>query len=458
MLSPVYFNVHDLRRLRRGEFVKAKALLLFISFACAPTVYSFGQVDCTTSTKLICEFPVSAEVLGVNTIGAPFVNHVQQIAGPINASIAAQLTQLPIPSATVGTVFIQQKGSDVPVAFENLGPVLTDRPDTVGKRHIFIGFSYQHFNFNAFDGQNLATLPVAFQIQQASPFNPNDLQTFYGAESNNVGFKLDQYVGVLTYGLTRTTDISVVVPFNSVKLAVTSSAFQAYVYDPVSNTYTNQSPAAGTTITTSGSAGGVGDIILNFKQLLIGGEHSRPAVTAGATFRIPSGDDLNYLGSGAVGGTAYGLFEYRWRVAPHLKLSYQWNGNSQVMNLQAPSNTRLPGGLEYAAGADIKVVRSLTLALDILGNQIVNAPSFVLLPPLTLSPAPPTGSGVPPTFTVTTTSNNTYTTVNFSSGLKWSPGKHFLFYGNMLMQINNVGLRSNIVPLAGIAYNFKASK
>ncbi len=438
--------------------MKAKALLLFILFAGAPTVYSFGQVDCSTSTKLICEFPVSAEILGVHTVGTPFVNNVQQIAGPINASIAAQLTQLPIPSATVGTVFIQQKGSDVPVPFENLGPILTDRPDTVGKGHIFVGFSFQHFNFNAFDGQSMGSLPVGFTFSQPSPFNSNDVQTFYGAESNNVSFKLNQYVGVMTYGLTKSTDISVIVPFNAVNLSVTSSDFQAYVYDAVSKTYTNESPTAGTTITASGSAGGVGDVILNFKQLLIGGEHSRSAVTAGATFRIPSGDALNYLGSGAVGGTAYGLFEYRWRLAPHLKLSYQWNGNSQVMNLRAAPNTRLPGGLEYAAGADLKVVRSLTLALDVLGNQFVNAPSFVLSAPQSLDPAPPANSGVPSTFSVVTTPNNTYTTVNFSSGLKWSPGRHFLLYGNMLMQVNNVGLRSNIVPLAGIAYNFKARK
>jgi hypothetical protein len=438
--------------------VKAKALLLFILVACLPAVCLFGQVDCSTSTKLICEFPVSAEILGVHTVGTPFVNNVQQIAGPINASIAAQLTQLPIPSATVGTVFIQQKGSEVPVSFENLGPILTDRPDTVGKGHIFLGFSFQHFNFNAFDGQSLGALPVGFTFSQASPFNANDLQTFYGAENNNVGFKLNQYVGVLTYGITKTTDISVIVPFNSVTLAVTSSGFQAYVYDSVSNTYTNQSPTAGTTVTASGSAGGVGDVILNFKQLLIGGERSRPAITAGATFRIPSGDALNYLGSGAIGGSAYGLFEYRRRLAPHLKLSYQWNGDSQVMNLRAAPNTRLPGGLEYAAGADLKVVRSLTLALDILGNQFVNAPSFVLSAPQSLNPAPPAGSGIPSTFSVVSTPNNTYSTVNFSSGLKWSPGRHFLLYGNMLMQVNNVGLRSNIVPLGGIAYNFKARK
>jgi hypothetical protein len=433
--------------------VKAKTQLLFISFACTLTGYAFGQVNCTTSTKLICEFPVSAEVLGVNTVGSPFVNDVQQIAGPINAAIATQLTQLPIPSATVGTVFIQKKGSDVPLAFENLGPVLSDRPDTVGKGHLFTGFSYQHFNFNSFDSQNLGLLPVGFTFSQASPFNANDIQTFYGSETNNVGFKLDQYVAEMTYGLTKTIDLSVIVPFNSVSLSVTSSNFQAYVYDSVAGTYSNESPKAGTTTSTSGTASGIGDVSIGVKKLLIGGEGNLPAITVGATFRFPSGDALNYLGSGAVGGNAYGLFEYRRRLAPHLKLSYQWNGNSQVMNLQAAPNTQLPGGLQYAGGADFKIIRSLTVAADVLGNQFVNAPSFSLAKQA-LSPAPP--AGFPSSLSIVTTPNNTYTTVNFSTGLKWSPAAHLILYGNVLTQVNNVGLRSDPVPLFGIAYNLKA--
>jgi hypothetical protein len=41
--------------------------------------------------------------------------------------------------------------------------------------------------------------------------------------------------------------------------------------------------------------------------------------------------------------------------------------------------------------------------------------------------------------------------------LKWSPRPHFLLYGNVLVQLNNVGLRSDPVPLFGIAYNFKTT-
>jgi hypothetical protein len=430
--------------------VKSKALLLFISLACAPAIYSFGQVNCNTSTKLVCQFPFSTQTLGVFASGSNSTSALaaaaENVANPINASIATQLTQLPIPSATVGVVTLQKKGSEFGTAFDNLGPVLTDRPDTVGKYHIFAGFSYQHFNFNALAGHDLSNIPIGFS------YNIGNVTSFE-AVSNQVSFQLDQYTGVVTYGATRKTDISVVIPFNSVSLNVITSGFQGYQYNVSTNSY-GQIFSPTTSVSSSGSSNGVGDVTLLVKQLVIGGEGSRGAIAAGASARFPSGDALNYLGSGAFGGSIYGLFEYRGRLAPHLKLSYEWNGNSQVMNLQQAPTTGLPGGLQYAGGADFKIVRSLTLAADLLGNQFVNVPSFTL--GTTPLPGPSGTGGIPKTISSTTPTNLTYTTANFSGGLKWSPKAHFLLYGNVLLQLNNVGLRSDPVPLFGIAYNFKA--
>jgi hypothetical protein len=185
--------------------VKVKTLLLFVSFACLPAVSSFGQVNCNTSTKLVCQFPFSAQTLGVFAAGSNSTSALAQaaeaVANPINASIATQLTQLPIPSATVGVVTLQKKGSEFGTTFDNLGPVLTDRPDTVGKGHIFAGFSYQHFNFNALAGQNLSNIPVGFNYVTGNV-------TSYYAVNNQVSFQLDQYVGIATYGATRRTDTS----------------------------------------------------------------------------------------------------------------------------------------------------------------------------------------------------------------------------------------------------------
>ncbi|HEY1984068.1 MAG TPA: hypothetical protein VGG85_01585 [Terracidiphilus sp.] len=435
--------------------MKARSLLLLVSFAYVPALCSFGQINCDTSTKLVCEFPVSAETLSAQTFGSGAKAAALSTAVPINAAIAAQLTQLPFPSATVGVVSLKRKGSDIPAPFNNLGPVLTDRPDTVGKGHLFAGFSYQHFNFNSLDGLSLNSLPIAFSYtgKLTTPQGVSDQQTYYGYMTNRVKFQLDQYVSIATFGLTRTSDLSVIVPVNSISLSVTSSNFTAYTYDSLTGAYTPGGPAKGTTVSTTGSATGIGDVTLIVKQMVIGQDHNRPAAALGATVRFPSGDALNYLGSGATGGSIFALAEYRARMAPHAKISYQWNNSTKVLNLQQASNANLPGGLQYAVGTDFRLHRKLTMAADILGSQFVNTPYFTNNS-LTFNPTPAANSNVPSTYNLVTTPNNTYTTVNFSGGMKWSPLAHCVLYGNALLQLNNVGLRSDVVPLFGIAYNF----
>lgn len=438
----------------KGELVKTKALALAALFACAPGILSFGQVNCDASRKLVCAFPFSAETLSAQTFGAGAKQAALNTAVPINAAIAAQLTQLPIPSATVGVVSLKRKGSEVPAPWANLGPILTDRPDTVGKGHLFMGFSYQHFNFNALDRFNLGTIPIAFSYSATiqTPQGLTDVQTYYGSMANHVRFELDQYVGIATLGVTRTTDVSVIVPVNSVSLAVTSSNFVALTYDSLKNTYTPVGPPPGTKVTSSGTSNGIGDVTVSVKQMVLGQDHNRPAAAIGASLRFPSGDSLNYLGSGALGGNLFGLVEYRARLAPHFKLGYQWNNTTKVLDLQNPVGQRLPGGLQYALGTDFRVNRQLTLAGDVLGSQFVNTPYFTEKT-YSFNP-PPTSSSLPSTYQIVSAPLNTYTTVNFSGGLKWSPIPHFLLYGNALIQLNNEGLRSDVVPLLGIAYNF----
>jgi hypothetical protein len=436
--------------------VKAKTLLLFVPFVFGPAICAVGQVNCTTSNKLVCELPTTSTTVAAAAIGAAQAQGnpiIVALSASINSSIGTQLTQLPIPSASVGTVSLQQAGNPFGVPFDNLGPVLTDRPDTVGKKRVFVGFNYQRFNFNALNGIDLGKFPVGYVITQTNATN-TDTQTLYGSESADINFHLDQYVGILTYGLTRTTDVSVVVPFSNVSLAVTTSNFQTYVYDSSANQYSNESPTgqAAKPITTTGSASGVGDVILTVKQLLLGQEGRPPAIAVGADFRIPSGDALNYLGSGAFGFNLHGLFEYRAKLSPHLKLGYQWNTNSQLVDIYTAPNTVLPGGLQYDAGADYRVVRQLTVAADVLGSQFVNTNS---VSPFTqkLTPVPSAQTGAAPaSLPSISVAPNTYTTANVSAGLKWHPMKHWIFYGNVLIPINNVGLRSDPVPLGGISF------
>jgi hypothetical protein len=445
-----------------GRFMNTKAVALLVSSILAPAIYAHGQIDCTTSTKLVCELPTSSAVLAASVVSqksqtsaaqAAAIASAQTVSRAVNSSIGTQLTQIPIPSGSVGVVSLQQKDNPLGVPYENLGPILTGRPDTVGRHRLFAGFSYQHFNFNSIDGISLKSLPVGFQFSQSVQVGnqPTDTQAISSSELNKVGFQLDQYVGLITYGLTSTTDVSIALPFNDVSLSAVSSNFKAYIYDQNSNQYQNASLPAGTTIPSSGTANGIGDVIVNIKQLLIGKEGLRPAVAAGLDIRFPTGDALNYLGSGAYGYNLHGLFEYRWKVSPHLKLGYQWNGRSELVTSTSNSakSTTLPGGLQYDAGADYSVIRQVTIAVDVLGSQFVNSPSLSISA-LPLSPAPPASFTSLPTVVPVTT---TYTTSNISGGVKYHASRHWTLYGNVLVPLNNAGLRSNLVPLGGISYN-----
>jgi len=452
------------RHARRRESVTAQSGLLLALIVCVGAPQLSAQVNCSTSKELICEFPVSAASLASVTVGAGAGNSgvnpgayaaATNIAFPINEAFAAQLTQLPVPSASVGVVSLRQPGSEVGVPFDNLGPILTDRPDTVGKGHFFLGGSYQHFRFNAISGTSLGALPVAFSYAQPSPFNSSDQQTVYGGLSNNASFSLDQYVGLLTFGVSKLTDISIIVPINSVSVSVASSNIQAYVYDSAKNQYSSVPPLV-TSLSTAGTAQGVGDITINVKQLIAGQEGERLAVSAGGNVRTPTGDAGNYLGSGAVGGQVYGLVEYRYKVAPHLKAGYEWNGVSRGLTYQGYSKVRLPNGLQYDIGSDFRLARTLTADVDLLGSQFVNG-STVTPAQLRLTPSPSstttTTTNIPSFISTVNTPLHTYTTANFSFGAKWSPHPGYLIYFNLLKNVNAVGLRSNVVPLVGIAYH-----
>jgi|GEM_PF-2373568 hypothetical protein len=463
------------RRLRRSQTVKVKIALLCVAFASASLLSA--QVNCpTASTKtsapLVCQYPYSGSVLALIYYGGNLPANTatdqvyqqlyaagSQTATPINASIATQLAQLPMPSAAAGTVTLRLPGSDVGSPFNNLGPILSDRPDTFPRRKFFLSFAYQHFNFTEIDGLQLNSFVLGAQVQNVNL--AGNTGTFYGGLQSKVGLQMDQYIGLLTYGLTKSTDVTIAVPVNDVTMNVTSNNYQGYFYSPTTGIYTLLTSPGLTTqapLITKGSASGVGDVTVNVKQQLFGQE-GRYAGAVGAQVRVPTGDANNYLGSGAYGVNAYGLVEYRGAfkhhgIAPHVKIGYQWNGASQLLDIQHPPHENLPGGLNYAVGADFGLLRTVTLVADVVGNQYVNAPSLsaglIMLPT-----SKQAGLAIPPTLPYSIPGNTTYTTFNFSGGVKWIVPKtreHILLYANVLVPANDVGLHSDLVPLVGIAF------
>ena len=189
-------------------------------------------------------------------------------------------------------------------------------------------------------------------------------------------------------------------------------------------------------------------MVANVKNTFWNGERFKFA--AGAFLRFPSGDALNYLGSGAFGFNPYAVVSYQWKVAPHAKLGYIWNTSTILIPNQNGGNSRLPGGFQYDVGADWGINLHVTIAGDFFGSQFLNSPALTL-----------TTNGSIPAYNVSNiqslqpVKNYSYQVNYFSLGGKWRPVGNLILYANALFQLNNVGLRSNVVPLLGISYKFR---
>ena len=441
-----------------------KRIVLLISLCCCAEFTALGQTQtpwkCNVSKNLICLLPVATlgTAAGVQNSPAP----------AFNSTFATQLSQLPLVSAASG-LNVEFTAQGPKVISDNLGPILSDRAETIGRHKLFAGFFYQRFRFNAIDGTTLNSAlnrnssPPVYSVplvltQVNTDNNGKPTSTQYIQETLKVDFKLDQYVGVMAFGLTDTTDVAFIIPVERVSIGA-SSAGTAYFFLPDG---TPQGPPAKFSQYVPGSASGIGDVVASVKHNFWGTKQESKFKFAGGIFiRFPSGNALNYLGSGAFGFNPYAVFSYQWKVAPHAKIGYLWNTNSVLIpSSSTGGSSQLPGGLQYDIGADWSAARQLTIAADFLGSQFLNSPYLVPCSGSACVTIPTSPSTTPSSLAPTTRS---YTVNDFSLGAKWAPFAkkdqfksldNLILYVNALFQMNNVGLRSNVVPLFGISYKF----
>jgi len=373
-----------------------------------------------------------------------------------NTTIAQVLGQLPLAVPVSGYVLGIDAKTGVPVNInENLGSVLTERGNTVGKYKLFVGFTYQRFVFQSVDGTKLNNLPLVSTFTKTNG-------TFVNFANDKLGANINQYTGIVAFGLTDRIDISATIPFERVSLGGGFTIHdQAQVLQPPPNavlsSFTSLQP-----LSVAGSASGIGDVIVNLKGTVIPGEKSKLAM--GLEARFPTGDVYNLLGSGAYGVKPYVVFShFSRRLTPHANVGYQWNGYS-VLRINScfflPASTpgsctggtglptlRLPDSLDYSAGMDVGLFpKKLSAVADFVGQRFFNAPR-VTQAASTAYPAPFDSSvGV---------RNGSYSVDNASVGLKWNPAGHLIISANALIRLDSGGLRpARVVPLAGISYRF----
>ncbi len=507
-------------------------LLVVLGTLCLTMSAASAQIcplNGTTSKKLVCLIPQVYGPYGfgfgaANQSSAQSVlftgdNHAAHFDSdfltafaPINEAVGIQVSQLPLASPSSGISFVYDANlkTIVPSTDESLGPILGDRASTIGRNKLFLGFSYQYFNFNQIDGQDLSTIPTILQHQpypcpggvctppQVTPCANQTALTGTNYEGdpcfvrdyiqtlNNIDLKVHQYTIYVTYGITKHLDFSAAIPLLDVRMNVTSDAtiVPNSVAPPAANspgnfwhvfnnvtTATNQAdptlvakcanqvPCLRASFSDSGTASGIGDVVLRAKYTLY--QWEKAGIAAGVDVRLPTGDETNFLGSGTYGVKPFGVFSYKARVSPHAEIGYEKNGDSTLaggaITGTGANKGALPNRFLYIVGADVAVVKRLTADFEIYGQHLFDAPKLVSQPYTDLGNCANLAcnsytAGTSHVDIAQRTSGIDIT--DASLGAKFRAFKNLVLTGNVLLKLNDAGLRAKAVPLFGASYSF----
>ena len=398
----------------------------------------------------------------------------------ISTAIATQLAILPIISPASGFTYKYDSAAGAFVrSTTSFGPIYTERADTIGRGKFYFGVSYQRFRFDTLDGIDLHNVPAVFThiphtgpASTAEPYESDVIQT-----SNNLTLNMDQTMVYGTIGITDRIDVSLAIPFVSVRMGAVSDANIIRVSGPtfspapgVTVPNPHEFDAAGSTSNVygaNGSASGIGDVTVRVKANVVQNDPIRVALLMDV--RTPSGNARELLGSGALGVKPFLAISTGRRLSPHVNVGYQWNGDSilagnitgttfseaadgsPLIQNGPATKGKIPDQFLYSAGVDFGATSRLTLAVDYLGQTLINTPRVFRSSFITADIPGGTGALTLPTVTG---GKDTIGLSSGAAGLKYNLFGNLLLTADLLFRLDNKGLRQNVTPLVALSYAF----
>jgi len=380
---------------------------------------------------------------------AHFNNDFQSNFGKFSTAMVSQFVAVPLPSPASGFTYRFDPTTGVfQRTSQSFGPILSERAETIGSRRVSFGFAAQRFTFDTVEGLSLDSVPAVFTHDNAQLLGGRqDVVT----TDNSIRATVGQFTTFVTIGVNDRFDVSLAVPIISNTLEVRSHAtiHRLGTTNPLTHFFRQ---ADGTTVGTErlftaiGSASGLGDLTVRLKGS-ISPEH-RVKAAAGVDLRLPTGDELNLLGTGATGVQPFVVLSGTvQRVSPHLNASYQWNGSSVLAGNPATGESAdFPDQVIYSVGADLSANDRLTLAFDILGRYLIDVERLVPTDFHALD-----GTSV---FRSIEFNKSSFNTLSGAAGFKVNLFNRLLFDANLLFALDHHGVRDKVTPLLGFEYSF----
>jgi hypothetical protein len=375
-------------------------------------------------------------------------DNIYVVPNQFNGALLASLTTFPLGSSSGGFVFEGDPAlGDFRPASRSFGPTFAERALTSGRGNFNFGFTFQAARYQSFEGKDLESDGPKFYLQHIDSANPGAFPdpAYEGdlVEAQvSLDIKTDTTAFLFNYGLTNRWDIGAAVPIVHVSM-------DAGVFARVDRAATGTTPIHvfpggnpdSSSQTTSGSATGIGDIVLRTKYRLM--KATGGGLAAGLDLRVPSGNEEDLLGLGTtqakfvfIGSTEMG------RIGPHFNLSYAVAGESSLQDVDIPNEFGYTFGVDAVAG-------KATLAFDIIGRTLIDAGRFGD----TTRTFPLLGGG-----NVTRTEfgrrDGNLNQVLGAAGIKFPVMEKLLITANALFSINDAGLKAKFIPVVGFEYVF----
>lgn len=322
----------------------------------------------------------------------------------------------PIPSA-VGLVsykFNEQTGTYERVQ-GSLGPLIADRGATTGKGTLTISTTYTFSDFDQINGKDTVDLTLRHCLLPqcvaniASPYLQDVINV-------NVRLRLKSQALAISgvYGVTDNLDVGVVVPYLRNDLTVRTDARiipgpLSVPPDPHEFDLNIETPGQFAT----GHAVGIGDLVARAKLRLFPKRAVDVAILADVS--LPTGNKEDFLGTGEVRAKATLVAsKVIRRLVPHLNVGYEANTGESKLN-----------SIDYRVGSEFALRDTLTITGDILG--VVR----------------PTAKDL---FTSTALGDQTLvgrSEIDGAIGAKWQITKNRALLFNLIVPMNNTGIRAN---------------
>jgi hypothetical protein len=363
-------------------------------------------------------------------------------------ALTGQIVSLPLPPPASGFTYRFDPGLGVFTrTSSSFGPIMAERYETIGGHRVSFGFAHQRLSFDSIEGLDLSRVPAVFTHDHAElRGGREDVITTV----NDIDATVTRSATFFSYGITNSLDVSVVVPYITADIVVTSDATIQRIgtTDPTTHFFRDLDDKVGNRriFTAFGHASGTGDLAVRLKQKV--GRSTRQGMALGLDLRLPTGDEKNLLGTGAPGVQPFLVWSGNYGVvAPHLNAGYQWNGSSILGGDPGSGiSADLPDLGTYSAGAVVAIHPRITAAIDVIGRYVIDSPRLRAEEFQALN-----GTSLFPNITFTSGSFNE---LSAAAGVKLNLFGRLLLDLNLLMPLDNAGLRDKVSPLIGIEYAF----